>query len=44
MNDRLSRIRESEKKSHTETEDWVWQFVGEAQKRGIFTPGDMKLI
>ena len=28
----------------SETEDWVWQFVGEAQKRGIFTPGDMKLL
>lgn len=28
----------------SETENWVWQFVGEAQKRGIFTPGDMKLL
>jgi 8-oxo-dGTP pyrophosphatase MutT (NUDIX family) len=27
-----------------ETENWVWQFVGEAQKRGIFTPGDMTLL
>lgn len=27
-----------------ETENWVWQFVGEAQKRGIFTLGDMKLL
>lgn len=27
-----------------ETENWVWQFVGEAQKRGIFTPGDMMLL
>ena len=27
-----------------ETEDWAWQFVGEAQKRGIFTPGDMTLL
>ena len=27
-----------------ETEDWAWQFVSEAQKRGIFNPGDMKLL
>ena len=28
----------------SETDDWVWSFVREARTRGIFTPGDMKLL
>lgn len=28
----------------SETDDWVWSFVREARARGIFTPGDMKLL
>ena len=28
----------------SETDDWVWTFVREARARGIFTPGDMKLL
>ena len=27
-----------------EQEEWVWQFVSEAQKRGIITPKDMTLL
>ena len=27
-----------------EKEEWVWQFVSEAQKRGIITPNDMALL
>ena len=28
----------------SETDDWVWTFVEEAQRRGIYSPGDMKLL
>lgn len=28
----------------SETDDWVWTFVNEARARGIYQPGDMKLL
>ena len=28
----------------TESDDWVWPFVREARKRGVFAPGDMLLL
>ena len=28
----------------SETEDWIWTFVNEARARGIYQPGDMKLL
>ena len=28
----------------SETDDWVWLFVGEARKRGVLSPADMKLV
>ncbi|UTC76967.1 hypothetical protein E4O04_02640 [Treponema sp. OMZ 799] len=28
----------------TETDEWIWRFVREAEKRGVYRPSDLKLI